>query len=443
MRPTDAVGALDLDRIQGTILRERPLPYFGSYLLYEVGDAAEGRAMLRRLLPHVTTAAGWEHPDGDAWLNVVLTHPGLARIGLPQEILDGFPRELREPMRTRKAFLGDIGESDPAHWDLPEHGSFDIGVLLMAPDETAFAEKLAIGHGAQEDLPSVRRVSRLDIRTPDNLREHFGYADGISRPYIEGQGGTPRRGQSLAKPGEFVLGYVNELGRTATGPGPEALWRNGTYLSIRKLHQKVAEFRRFLTARSEDEYGAELLAAKMAGRWRSGCPLALSPEKDVTVEPERLNDFAYYDDDPRGLRTPIASHIRRVNPRDALKDTIVDVRLHQLLRRGAAYGPMLPEGVLEDDGVDRGVVLAFANADPARQFEFVQSQWVNDGDFISAGADQDPLAGNHVTEADFSYAAKPVRRRLRGLPAFVVTKGGEHVFLPGVNGLRYLADGRW
>ncbi|MGW3955967.1 Dyp-type peroxidase [Streptomyces sp. NPDC004752] len=443
MRPADTGGALDLDQIQGTILRERPLPYVGAYLLYEVGDADQGRAMLRRLLPHVTSAADWEHPGKDAWLNVVLTHQGLARIGLPQDVLDGFPREFREPMRTRKEYLGDIGESDPAHWDLPENGSFDIGVLLMAPDEEAFTEKLTIGHGAQQDLPSVQRVSRLDIRTPDNLREHFGYADGLSRPYIEGQSGTPKRGQTLTRPGEFVLGYVNELGRIATGPGPEALWRNGTYLSIRKLHQKVAEFRRFLKSRTDDEYGQELLAAKMAGRWRSGCPLALSPDKDVPVDPERLNDFAYHDDDPRGLKTPIASHIRRVNPRDALKDTIVDVRLHQLLRRGAAYGPMLPEGVLDDDGVDRGVVLAFANADPGRQFEFVQSQWVNDGDFISAGTNQDPLAGNHAADGDFAYAARPVRRRLRGLPSFVVTKGGEHVFLPGISGLEHLAEGRW
>ncbi|MGI5438988.1 Dyp-type peroxidase [Streptomyces shenzhenensis] len=443
MRPADATGALDLDRIQGTILRERPMPYFGSYLLYEVGDAAQGRTMLNRLLPYVTSAADWEHPAEEAWLNVVLTHQGLARIGLPQEILDGFAREFREPMRTRNEYLGDIGESDPAHWDLPRHGSFDIGVLLMAPDEEAFAEKLAIGQAAQADLASVQRVSRLDVRTPDNLREHFGYADGISRPYIEGQGGTPRRGQTRVKPGEFVLGYVDEQGRIASGPGPETLWRNGTYLSIRKLHQKVAEFRRFLQSRADDEYGQELLAAKMGGRWRSGCPLALSPDKDVAVEPERLNDFAYYDDDPRGSKTPLGSHIRRVNPRDSLKDSIVDIRLHQLLRRGAAYGPMLPEGVLEDDGVDRGVVLAFANAHPGRQFEFVQSQWVNDGDFISAGGEQDPLVGNHVTDGDFVYAAKPVRRRLRGLPSFVVTKGGEHVFLPGVNGLEYLAAGRW
>jgi hypothetical protein len=76
---------------------------------------------------------------------------------------------------------------------------------------------------------------------------------------------------------------------------------------------------------------------------------------------------------PRGTRTPLGSHIRRVNPRDALDSTATDARLHRLLRRGAAYGPMLTEGVLDDDGASRGLMLTFVNADPARQFEFVQS----------------------------------------------------------------------
>ena len=48
-------------------------------------------------------------------------------------------------------------------------------------------------------------------------------------------------------------------------------------------------------------------------------------------------------------RTPRASsaagaHIRRTNPRDALKDTITNVNIHRIVRRGFVYGPMLPEG---------------------------------------------------------------------------------------------------
>ena len=52
-----------------------------------------------------------------------------------------------------------------------------------------------------------------------------------------------------------------------------------------------------------------------------------------------------------------------------------------MIRRGTSYGPLLPEGVLEDDGADRGLCFVFVGAHLKRQFEFVQTQWVNDGIF--------------------------------------------------------------
>jgi deferrochelatase/peroxidase EfeB len=172
----------------------------------------------------------------------------------------------------------------------------------------------------------------------------------------------------------------------------------------------------------------------------------LSPERDdpeIAKDPLRNNAFGYHDDDPRGLKTPVGSHARRVNPRDSLRDSIVNARLHRIFRRGSTYGPMLPEDAVEDNGVARGTVIAFVNTNLARQFEFVQSQWVNDGDFISAGHDKDPIAGNQREEGEFTIPGKPIRQRLTGIPSFVVTKGGEHVFLPGIGGLRWLAEGRW
>ena len=436
---------LDLADIQATVLRNRPMPYCGAYIFFRIDDVEHARTLLRRLIPKITTSADWQKPVDHAWINIVFTHAGLARLGLPREILDGFPLEFRVPMATRKEYLGDTGESDPAHWDYP-FGSVDLhaGLMVMAADQQSLEAKLAIGRGALAGLAGVKVLGQLDIALPGNFREHFGFVDGISRPFIEGQGGSPLPGQGKPfKAGEFFLGYVDELGELAKGPGPEPLWMNATYLSFRKLHQNVAQFRRFLRERAKAPEDEELMAAKMVGRWRSGCPLALSPDRDdpeIAKDPQRNNAFAYHDDDPKGLKTPQGSHIRRINPRDALRDSIVDTRLHRIFRRGATYGPMLPAGALDDDGVARGTVIAFANANPGRQFEFVQSQWVNDGDFISAGHDKDPLAGNHVEDSQYTFPARPARRRLAGLPSFVVTKGGEHAFLPGIGGLRWLAS---
>jgi deferrochelatase/peroxidase EfeB len=439
---------LELADIQATVLRNRPMPYCGAYVFMRIDDPQHARTLLSRLIPKVTTSADWKKPIDHAWINIVFTHAGLARLGVPQKVLDGFPLEFCVPMANRKEYLGDTGESDPAQWDYP-FGSAELhtSLMVMAPDRPGLEAKLAIGRAALLGLPGVEVIGQLDVALPASFREHFGFADGISRPFIDGQGGTPLPGQGEPfKAGEFFLGYVNELNELAKGPGPEALWRNATYLSIRKLHQNVAAFRRFLRERAKAPGDEELIAAKMVGRWRSGCPLALSPDRDdpgIAKDPLRNNAFEYADDDLKGLKTPAGSHIRRVNPRDALRDSIVNPRLHRIFRRGTAYGPMLQDGILEDDGIARGTVIAFVNANPGRQFEFVQSQWVNDGDFISAGDEKDPIAGNHAEAGQFTFPAKPARRRLEGLPSFVVTKGGEHVFLPGIGGLRWLAEGRW
>ena len=111
-----------------------------------------------------------------------------------------------------------------------------------------------------------------------------------------------------------------------------------------------------------------------------------------------------------------------------------------MIRRGTAYGPLLPDGVLEDDGADRGLMFAFVGAHLGRQFEFVQSQWINDGVFFAADDAKDPIVGPNAEGDSFTIPRRPVRQRLQGLPRFVVTRGGEYAFMPGLRALRWLAD---
>ena len=164
----------------------------------------------------------------------------------------------------------------------------------------------------------------------------------------------------------------------------------------------------------------------MVGRWQSGAPLALAPDRDdpeLGADARRNNDFLFADD-PRGFKCPVGAHARRANPRDAMdEDGSVDVRLHRMIRRGTSYGPTLPEGVLEDDGADRGIIFVFAGAHLKRQFEFVKTQWLNDGIFIGAPLEKDPLVGaerrverlHHPPAPDPAQAAEPaaVRRDAR------------------------------
>ena len=111
-----------------------------------------------------------------------------------------------------------------------------------------------------------------------------------------------------------------------------------------------------------------------------------------------------------------------------------------MIRRGTSYGPPLPNGVLDDDGVDRGLMFAFVGAHLGRQFEFVQSEWMNDASFFGGTHEKDPIAGANAGDNTFDIPKRPIRRRLQGLPRFVVSRGGEYCFLPGLKALRYLAS---
>lgn len=435
---------LDLGDIQRGVLGPRPSPYAGAYLLLCINDPLAGREALRRLTPLIASVADQTSPLGDAWLAVALTSQGFQALGVPRESLASFSPEFQQGMRVRAAELGDVGANDPRHWE-PPFGTHEIHLALavLAPDLPRRAVVLERVHQVLQTLPGLRVLSRQDGASLPTGREHFGYQDGISQPAIEGAGMPPSNpGEAPLKAGEFVLGYLDEWERLAPLPQPEVLGRNGAYVALRKLHQDVAAFRRFLAEQTSGVAEQERLAAKIVGRWPSGAPLALAPEYDdlaLAADPERRNAFLYYEDDPKGLKCPLGAHIRRMNPRDQFKDEVVQVNRHRVFRRGQAYGPVLPAGVMEDDGAERGMVFLFVGADLKRQFEFVQREWINQGTFIGAPAEKDPLVGQSDGTGVFTIPKQPIRWRLQGLPQFVTVRGGEYFFMPGLSALHWLA----
>ncbi|MFF1701524.1 Dyp-type peroxidase [Streptomyces sp. NPDC058252] len=433
------VPTLEFDDIQGTLLRRRPDDYHGVYLLYRIDDAGAAKQSLRGILPSVTSCADWESPRPFT-LNIAFTYSGLEQLGVPAESLASFSAEFREGMTARRDVLGDTGANDPSNW-VPPLGSRDvhIGVLIISEKAQALDEP----RDEARRLGGVSLIYQLDVSVPSSGREHFGFRDSIGGPHIRGSTNPPLPGHDEIWPGEFILGYQDESGKLPDAPVPDALGRNGSYLAFRQLNSDVAAFRRYLRDHAKSPEDEELIGAKMIGRWRSGAPLALSPDKDdpdLAADPTRNNDFLYYDDDPHGQHVPHGAHIRRVNPRDSLKDSVVAVNTHRLIRRGAAYGPVLPDGVLEDDGVERGIIFIFLGASLSRQFEFIQQVWMNDGDFVGLGTEKDPLTGNHDGTDTYTIPGKPVRRRLTGLPRFVTVRGGEYFYLPSMTAIEWLAS---
>jgi deferrochelatase/peroxidase EfeB len=270
--------ALELDDIQGTVLRERPRPYVGAYFFLHLGEAVQGRELLRRLLPYVASAANWWTPKTEPAINLALTYNGLKALGVPQASLDSFPDEFRAGMAARAAILGDDGESAPAHWDAPlGTGEVHIALILASHTPELLAAALTTAKQALQELPAVAVLGRIDVGLLPSGLTHFGYHDGIDEPLIEGSGSSGYPGQGpVIKAGEFLLGYLDEQGQLPPMPQPEVLGRNGTYLAFRNLYERVADFRRFLRENAATDDEQAYLAAKVVGRWPSGAPLILA-----------------------------------------------------------------------------------------------------------------------------------------------------------------------
>ncbi|MGQ4647128.1 Dyp-type peroxidase [Lyngbya aestuarii] len=476
------MSTLELNDIQGLIVRGYSQLLAARFVLLKIENPKAAKQWLSTLAPQLQNSQ--ERPS-ETCLNIAFTYEGLKSLGLNEQILTTFSPEFREGMSEpyRRRILGDHGESAPELWEWggPNTTSVDILLMLYATDQAklatfykAYAQDFA--SGGVEEILKLETFTLMDEE--GRFREHFGFRDGVSQPTIEGLSrvGSP---DNTVKAGEFILGYPNEYGlyterpmvkaqqdqqsilpEDSEGSGNHDLGRNGSYLVFRQLGQKVQEFWHFLDKVTQEQEGTSnpeaslKLASKIVGRWPSGTPLVTSPDQD-DPSLENNNDFAYHHLDPHGLKCPLGAHIRRSNPRDSLdpkpgtEKSIAVNKTHRLLRRGRTYGKPIaaslePQELLKGDSSgERGLHFICVNANIARQFEFVQQTWINNPKFSGMYSDTDPLIGDRHPgdlglEVTFTEQATPVRKRLTGLPEFVVVRGGAYFFLPGIRAFRYL-----
>lgn len=435
--------SLELEDIQH-FLMSRPPARAARYEFLSFQSAAAGLAWLTGIIDKVGNAKTVGSSLVDSrWVTVGFTANGLRALGVPEASLVTFPEEFRQGMAARAGILGTTGANHPDHWvgGLASPSLHAIAVL--------FARDVAERERCREEherfiarCKGVEVLSFLDLEAIppfDYAHEHFGYRDRLSQPVIGGTGIEPSPGSGPPiKAGEFFLGYPDEEGSVVRIPQPEILSRNGSYVAYLRMEEHVGAFREFLRQHGDTPEQQELIAAKLMGRWRSGAPLVLAPDKDDTdlgADPLRTNNFNYSNADPYGYACPLGAHIRRMNPRD----TAANMNRRKMIRRGGTYGPALPEGS-PDDGRERGIAAFIGCASLVRQFEFAMNVWANDPNFHELGNERDPIFGTQDGTFDMTIPKRPIRKKIKGLPAFTTIRGGAYFFLPGIRGLRYLAS---
>jgi Dyp-type peroxidase family len=486
-KPAEAPAQLNLDDIQGFILRGYRMPLVRHFLL-NVGVPSAAHALLGRLVsgdesdaPQITTARDWhvgfepgpgDNPADvprrrpDYCLNVGITWPGMIALELKDRLptlsfksFGAFVTGAAE----RAALVGDIGPSAPDKWV----GGFGTGAdhLLITlhavnPDAlTAYSERLAALFRVGDAFREIWRqdgaalMDIVDGQPVPTSKVHFGYTDGISQTTVRGGPERyPPDHQKACEPWLFVLSTDAE---NYFVPEPHELGLNGSFAVFKMAETDVVGFENFLQS-NRDKIDPELLAAKMCGRWRNGVPLMLSPDTDSPaggITPGQLNDYDYVDadgtGDPRGVRCPIGAHMRRINPRG--QPVAGQGRpggsnnTHRLIRRGMPYGPLY-DPAAPYDGIDRGLLGYFINSNIENQYEFVLSQWVNNSEFAGAvrlhPKSKDPMIGT-LDPADSIFVipqpdgAPPIK--VTGLTTFVTTKAAAYCFLPSVTAIKLIA----
>jgi len=474
-RPRRPFEATPFDRsdVQGGIVRGYAGITHGCLLMIGFPDPHSAADFLDRLLPRVTRDDA-QPAAAQAICNVAFTHEGLRALGLAEAELARFPMAFREGMAARAGVLGDLRGNHPRRWRPPlrnwpapqpgapmvELSAVHLVVQLRVqalpcgdalprhfddlsdPRHPLHAHIRELVDGCAADLLSVQPMWRNHDPRTGVVREHFGFADGISQP-VPDPAAVGAHYDGRAHLGDLLLGYPNTF-----DPAPPAddLLHNGSFLVIRRLRQDVAALHAAAdAARATTGLSRPEMLAKMMGRTLDGAPL-------VTAAPAP-NDFNY-DADPQGEACPLQSHVRRANPRPgAAPRTDRETPVPRIMRRGMSYGPPFNAADPADpcNAQERGIVFMAYNARIAEQFEVIQ-RWLSGGNSSGGlSAPADPLLGV-PTPGDprtFRFVHQGVVRRVdldapAGAPLgaqrgpFVQLEWGAYLFAPSLKALASL-----
>jgi Dyp-type peroxidase family len=243
---------------------------------------------------------------------------------------------------------------------------------------------------------------------------------------------------------------------------------DGSFFVFRYLKQLVPEFNNFLEANAlevptpilpGDPSGADLLGARLVGRWKSGAPIDLTPLRDNPAMGANVAQNNAFRFNPSSqANCPFAAHIRKTNPRADL-DAFGGTEAHRVLRRGIQFGPeVTPEEAAAkksstDPALERGLLFACYQSNIVNGFQFLQKAWANNAKF-PPGKDKltppvpvpgmDPIIGQLPRNPTTPL---PIRELVGSNPAaqtkeltlhqeWVISKGGEYFFSPSISALR-------
>ncbi|KAK7033639.1 dye-decolorizing heme-containing peroxidase [Paramarasmius palmivorus] len=386
-----ASEGLNLDDIQGDVLvgmkKDKELFFF-----FGIQDAAAFKSKLASdihgLITSTTQLLDVALQPITA-VNIAFSQSGLTTLGNTDNLNDN---AFRQGQSVSANSLGDPGTGN---WVQGFVGTSIHGVFLIASDtqDNVDAELANIKNILGNSIVEIHSLQGAARPGSEKGHEHFGYMDGISQPAVQGFVQNPLPGQTPIPAGVILTG---EDGDSTTRP---AWAKGGSFLAFRQLQQLVPEFSKFVTDNALSVPGlsaqenADLLGARMVGRWKSGAPIDLAPLRDdpvLAADPNRNNDFTYDHPDLAGFTfstnqtlCPFGAHTRKTNPRAHLP---TNTRNH-IIRAGIPYGPEVTDAEAtaqassKSADLERGLAFVSYQSNIASGFAFIQQVWVDNSNF--------------------------------------------------------------
>ena len=390
---------MDLGDIQGNIVKAYGRYGFpvARHIFYHVTSAEVGRQFVADITPLVTTSIPWLNAATipPVAINIAFTYEGLRHLDVPEETLHGFSDEFSMGMKARRDIIGDTGPNHFSRWDpiwnSEEHGEAQhVHILISINAKTeadcrkaVSADSSRFWRGRSRSFPRSRRAGVTQLTghrgaggddlpyqpaaalAGQGTRSTSATATGSAAPFSEDCGEDPiardrrrqadRQGSADARRlGAARAGRVHpwargRVGALSGGPGAAAVFaqRHVPGLPEAAPERRVVQLVPGSRGGARFPGGKEALAAKFAGRWRNGAPLALFPtrptadrfvneltaltrpsarrrpprrRKRARLDELKLQLVAFdYNDDLDGAKCPFGAHTRRTNPRSALE----------------------------------------------------------------------------------------------------------------------------
>jgi Dyp-type peroxidase family len=385
--------------------------------------------------------------DGGVFGNFFLSRKGYEYLKFsPAKIPADQPFRFGMKNPTIQKFLGDPNYKDKKEgWEVGYQG--EIHALVTMADDNLVALLQNVNTTVQALRQSAEIIHREDGFILKNHRgqivEHFGFVDNISQPLFL------KREIELAKQkGNDFSQWDSRASLDlilVKDPNGKTEDSYGSYLVYRKLEQNVKGFREDQRKLAEKLGMTEDLAGAMVvGRFFDGTPVTLQ-DQPLYANPIRpldtMNDFDY-SHDTQGSKCPFHAHLRKMNPRGdtgrvessvSYEDSLNTERHHRIVRRGVSFGE---DDLSNEPETGSGMLFLCFQANIENQFNFMQSAWGNQKNFVKVNVGPDPLIGQPAATQQWPTQWGEPNFEEHSFQLWVKMKGGEYFFAPSISFLR-------